>query len=187
VGSTSSADDELTPHLGLRFGGEFEAETIDVDALEVGPVFGLTYDHRLSDTGWLWTAWSLQPTEFDAPGLLAGSDTIELDVHYLHVGSSYRSKSDDRAQGFVVFGLGLTWVDPEPSEFESGLGGSILAGGGFRTPIRPGITFRFDLRGYATFTDTELKGICGGVGCVIEFTGSGTLQLDMLAGLSFQF
>jgi hypothetical protein len=85
-----------------------------------------------------------------------------------------------------MFGLGLTWVDP-PSEFDSELGGSILAGGGFRTPIRSGLDFRFDVRGYATFTDTALEGDCGGAACEIEFSGGGSFQLELLAGLAFDF
>jgi hypothetical protein len=180
------ADNELTPHLGVRVGGEVESQGIQVDSLELRPTVGLTYSHQLRPQGWLWTSWSLQATEFDAPGLLPDRDTIDLDIHYLHIGTSYRSESSDSTQGFVMFGLGLTWVDP-PREFDAELGSSILVGGGFRTPIRPGMAFRFDVRGYLTFTDTTLSGRCGDVGCEIDFRGSGTFQMELLAGLAFDF
>ena len=75
------ADDELTPSLGLRFGGEVEAGTVNLGSLEIQPAFGLTYDHRLRGQGWLWAAWSLQRTEFDAPAILLDHDIVDLDVH----------------------------------------------------------------------------------------------------------
>ena len=184
--STGLADDELTPHVGVRLGGDLEAEAINVDSLKFGPVYGLTYAHRLRDQGWLWSAWSVQPTEFDAPGLLPDRDTIDLDIHYLHVGTSYRPVGKKRTQGFVMFGFGLTWLDP-PAEFDAELGASLLVGGGFRTPLKPKIDLRFDVRGYITFTDTELKGQCGGVACSIDFAGGGVLQVDLLVGVSFGF
>jgi hypothetical protein len=180
------ADNELTPHLGARFGGEAEVETVRFESLELSPALALTYDHRLSKQGWFWTAWSLQRTELDAPRLLADRDTIDLDVHYLHLGTSYRGSGPGRTQGFVLFGLGATWVDPRPGEFDTGLGGSLVVGGGFRTPVKPTIDLRFDARGYLTFTETTLDGICGGGGCSIEFSGGGRLQVDLLAGLAFE-
>jgi hypothetical protein len=181
------ADNELTPHLGARIGGEAKGETIRSESLEVSPALALTYDHRLSGQGWFWTAWSLQRTELDAPELFADGDTIDLDVHYLHLGTSYRGSGAGRTQGFVLFGLGVTWVDPKPGEFDSGLGGSLVVGGGFRKPVKPTIDFRFDARAYLTFTETTMDGTCGGVGCSIEFTGGGALQVDLLAGLAFEF
>ena len=180
------ADDELTLHLGFRVGGEVNSDRIEFDALEIRPAVGLTYGHKLRPQGWLWASWSLQATEFDAPGLLPARDTIDLDIHYVHIGTSYGPKSTGRTQGFVMLGLGLTLIDP-PHEFDTAVGGSILVGGGFRTPIRPGMVFRFDVRGYATFTDTTLQGLCGGVVCEFDFTGSGSFQLELLAGLTFEF
>ncbi|MDH3458902.1 MAG: hypothetical protein OER90_18835 [Gemmatimonadota bacterium] len=187
VGPRILADAEITLHAGGRFGGEADAGTIRVDALDAGPAFGLSYHHRLREQGWLWGAWSAQRTEFDTPGLLPDRASIDLDVHYLHAGTSYRPQGRGRTQGFVMFGLGLTWVDPRPSEFDTGLGGSLLIGGGFRVAIRPAVAFRLDARGYATFTDTELKGRCGDSACSIDFAGSGPFQVDVLAGVSFAF
>jgi hypothetical protein len=187
TGAAVCGDNELTPHLGVRFGGEAEAGTIRSESLEVSPALALTYDHRLRKQGSFWTTWSLQRTEFDAEGLLADSDTIDLDVHYLQLGTSYRGASGSgRTQGFVLFGLGLTWVDPEPGEFDSELGGSLLVGGGFRKPVKPKIDFRFDARAYLTFTEMRLEGVCGGVGCSIEFSGGGKMQVELLAGLAFE-
>jgi hypothetical protein len=184
-GSAIAADNELTPQLGVRFGGELDA--LRVDSLDPGPVLGLTYNHRLGKQSWLWTAWSMQRTELEAPGLLVDRDSIDIDVHYVQVGTSYRGAGGGRTQGFVMFGLGLTWVDPRPGEFDSGLGGSLVVGGGFRTAVRPAIDFRFDARGYATFTEMKLDGVCGGVGCSIEFVGGGEFQIELLAGLAFAF
>jgi hypothetical protein len=181
------ADNELTPHLGVRVGGEVEADAIEVTSLELRPAIGLTYNRKMRPQSWFWTSWSLQTTEFDAPGLLPGRDTIDLDIHYLHAGTSYRSKHDDRTHGFVMFGLGLTWVDPHPGKFDAATGGSILVGGGMRVPVRSGMVLRFDARGYATFTDTTLNGQCGGVACQIDFTGSGAFQIELSAGLAFDF
>ena len=81
----------------------------------------------------------------------------------------------------------LVVPDPDPDEFDSAVGGSLLVGGGVRVPIRPDMALRFDTRGYVTFTETELKGVCGGVGCTIDFSGSGRFQVELSAGLVFEF
>ena len=180
---SAGGDNELTPHAGLRFGGEVDAGIIDVGSLDDRPAFGLTYDRSLSpQTGW-WTAWSFQRTEFDAPELLPDRETIDLDVHYLHVGGTYHPKDRARARAFVIVGLGLTWVDPRPAEFDSGIGASILVGGGFRAPLKPKIALRLDIRGYATLVESEIAGRCGGTGCTIDFAGSGGFQIDVLGGV----
>ena len=44
-----------------------------------------------------------------------------------------------------------------------------------------------DARAYLTFTELTLDGLCGGGGCSIEFTGGGELQVELLAGLAFEF
>jgi hypothetical protein len=180
------AADELTLHLGVRVGNEIESEGIELESLEPRLAVGLTYSHRLRPQGWLWTSWSLQATELYAPGLLPDRNTIDLDIHHLHVGTSYRPEGSGRARGFVMFGLGLIWVDP-PDEFDAELGSSLLVGGGVRTPISSSVTFRFDARVYMTLTDTTLSGRCGGVGCQIDFAGGGAFQLELLAGLTFDF
>lgn len=187
AGPLCVADQELTAHLGIRFGGEVEAEALDVETLEDSPAFGLSYSRQLKGRGRLWSAWSFQPTEFDAPGFLPDSDSIDLDIHYLHLGTAFRPPSKGKTQGFVLFGAGVTWIDPGPAEFDSNLGGSLVIGGGFRRPIRPALAFRFDARGYMTFMETRLDGVCGGVGCSIDFAGNGAFQLELLGGLSFGF
>ena len=104
-----------------------------------------------------------------------------------HRSKPYRPAGRGKTQAFVSFGAGLTWVDPRAGEFDSGLGGSILIGGGLRVPVRDGLAFRFDARGYLTFTETELEGRCGPDRCSIDFSGDGPFQLDLLAGVTFGF
>ena len=60
-------------------------------------------------------------------------------------------------------------------------------GGGAKFVLSPRIGLRLEGRGYLTFTNMTLSGICGGVGCSVSFSGGGILQFEMLSGVTFSF
>jgi len=49
------------------------------------------------------------------------------------------------------------------------------------------VGFRFEARGYYTPVSISGAAICGGYGCVVGYTGTGTFQGDVTAGVIIGF
>jgi hypothetical protein len=81
--------------------------------------------------------------------------------------------------------LGLTHVDPTRPGFDEGWAISGAVGGGTRIPLSERFGLRLEGRGYFTFEEASLSGVCGGIGCVVRFGGSGGIQFEGLVGASF--
>ena len=58
-------------------------------------------------------------------------------------------------------------------------------GGGVKVPISPKVGFRFEGRGAFMLATSSASGVCGGGRCVLSFSGSGIVQLELLAGVSW--
>jgi len=184
--SAALAEVELTPTLGIRFGGSIESDFSD-DTIDPALSFGLTLDLPLAPEKWIAVLWSHQRAEFTATGLFQDEDSFELDIDYIHAGGVYRPNPSKKTQPFVMVTAGLTWVRPEPGGFSDGLGLSGMVGGGAKFVLSPRIGLRFEGRGYLTFTDVTVSGICGGVGCSVRFSSGGIFQFEALGGVTFSF
>jgi hypothetical protein len=182
----ATAEVELTPTLGVRAGGSVDANVAD-QTIDPSLSFGLTLDLPLEPEKWIAVMWSHQRTEFNSDGLFENDSSFELGINYLHVGGVYRPGPSKKTQGFVMVGAGVTWVQPQPSDFSDELGLSGVLGGGAKFVLSPRIGLRLEGRGYLTFTSMTLSGTCGGVGCSIGFSGGGFLQVEALGGVTFSF
>jgi hypothetical protein len=184
----ATAGVELTPTLGVRFGGSVEWDGGDSD-LGGSPSFGVTLDLPLAPQKWIAVFWSHQRVGFDtAKGeLLEDGGEFELDIDYFHAGGVYRPGTGKKTQPFVMFTGGVTWVRPGPSDFEDEIGLSLMAGGGAKFVLSPRTGLRVEGRGYLNFTDASLSGTCGGAGCSVRFASEGLLQFEALAGVTFSF
>ena len=187
VSSAASAGSELTLSVGFRFAGDVDAGTIVDTNIDESPSYGLTFDIPLAPEKWIAVLWSRQRSEADLPGFLPDDDTFDLTIDYLHAGGVYRPGGDKRAQGFVMFTVGLTLVSPERSGFDSDVTFSVMIGGGVKFPISERLSFRLDGRAYLTIDEAKLSGICGGVGCSVRFAAGGAIQYEGLAGLTLAF
>jgi hypothetical protein len=181
------AEVQVTPSLGLRVGGEVDLDFDSDDTVDTTPSLGLTFDISRAPEKWLTAFWSGQRTKFSASGFSPQDRTFDLDLHYFQAGGVYRPRRDKGAQPFVMVAAGLTWIVPHASGFDGDVGLSGSLGGGALFPIGKRLSFRLEGRGYATFTKMELRGICGGAGCSINFSGTGSLQFEALAGLTIPF
>jgi len=180
------AEVELTPTVGIRFGGSVETDRND-DTIDPSASFGLTLDLPLAPEKWISVLWSHQRGEFTASGLLQNEDPFELDIDYIHAGGVYRPNPGKKSQPFVMVTAGATWVRPQPAGFSDELGLSAMVGGGAKLAFSPRIGLRLEGRGYLTFTNVTINGTCGGVGCTVRFSSGGIFQFEMLGGVTFSF
>ena len=183
----AQAEVQLTPSLGFRLGGEVDPDFDSGDTVDTTPSLGLTLDISRAPEKWLTAFWSGQRTKFGADGFSPQERTFDLDLHYFQAGGVYRPRREKGAQPFVMIAAGVTWIVPHVSGFDGDVGFSGSLGGGALFPIGKRLAFRLEGRGYATFTSMKLRGVCGGSGCSITYSGTGSLQFEALAGLTIPF
>jgi opacity protein-like surface antigen len=180
---------ELTPFLGLRFGGGFESLSTG-DSFDVGgsASYGLIFDRPLSKETTFEFVWSLQDTELDGSG--ADTDVpsrIPLDVHYFHFGATYSPGEPRKRRGFAVMTAGATYFDPG-GDFGSETRFSVAAGGGAKFKLSERLRLRVEGRGYLTFVDGSAAVFCtgggAGGGCAFSFVGDAFVQGEINVGLS---
>lgn len=185
--SAALAEVELTPTLGVRFGGpvEWDGGESTVDA---SPSVGLILDIPLAHEKWIAVLWSHQRGDFSTPaGELEGDGDFELAIDYIHAGGVYRPGPDKKTQPFVMVSGGVTWVRPGSSDFDDALGLSMIVGGGAKFVISPRIGLRVEGRGLLTLTGISISGTCGGIGCDVRFQSGGIFQFEALGGVTFSF
>ncbi len=110
---------EFTPLLGLRGGGEF-ADTVEnrKHLTSTSETLGLIVGSKPYDQGKrLELYFSHQSTEIRSIPLGIAPEPydavdVPLNISYLHLGGTVPVGSDDRIQGFVSGGLGLTRMEP---------------------------------------------------------------------------
>ena len=184
--SPAWAEVEFTPTLGIRFGGSVETDYND-DTIDPSLSIGVTFDISLAPEKWIVALWSHQRAEFTAEGVSPTDNSFELDIDYLHAGGVYRPGVNKKNQPFVMVSAGLTWVRSQQDGFGDALGLSGMIGAGTKVVLSPKIGLRFEGRGFLTFTDVSLSGVCGGIGCTVRFSSGGIFQFEALGGVTFSF
>ena len=74
-----------------------------------------------------------------------------------------------------------------PRGYDSELWFTLGVAAGVKAYVARNLGFRFEARGYYTPVSIGGVGVCGGYGCVIGYTGTGTFQGDITAGLIVAF
>jgi hypothetical protein len=183
-GATARAGVEIAASGGLRLGGEVASVRVETNPVEASAAFGLTLDVPLAPDKFIAVTWSRQSTDAELRTLFAEPTTFDLNIDYLHAGGVYRPRREGRSEPFVMLTLGLTRVDPTRPGFDEGWGISGAVGGGARFPLSERWGLRVEGRGWFTFSEASLSGVCGGIGCSVSFGGSGGAQFEGLVGAS---
>lgn len=175
---------ELVPRIGLRGGADLEADTPGVrDAsASPSPSFGFAVDVFLRPDAWFEVLADHQTLEFTSDPASFGTSGFDFAVDYLQFGGGY-GPPGGRVRPYVAAALGLTRYGANSGEVGSTIGASGSIGGGLRVPIQKRLAFRFEVRGYATFTDAAVSVACG-PGCVVRFGANGWYQLAATVGLA---
>jgi hypothetical protein len=175
----------IVPLAGYRGGATLEADLPGTPGIDAEPsaTFGIEVDVATRPDAWMEMFYDHQTLSFDDDHG-SGAAPFDLVVDYLQVGGRYQP-GKDAFRPYVSAALGLTLYDADGGQVEGSTGFSGSIGGGFDASMSERISFRAELRGYATFSDTTVAGTCG-AGCSVRLQSSGWYQVGARIGLVFR-
>ena len=187
---------EITPLVGYRFGGDFEASGIDTSDGEETPSITKIKLTEATNYGLL-VAWDVDSkrqgeflinnysTQFSQEiDSIASNNNIS--ITYAHIGGNVPI-SDGYFPFYVTGGLGLTHLSPDDTLLDDETRFSMNVGLATKFPISEHLSFRFGGRIYATFFNSDSKIFCGQESCAISISSDLWLQSEINAGLTFRF
>jgi hypothetical protein len=174
---------EFSAFGGLGFGGELIATPgYEAVPLQAGPLYGGAFNVEFLPR-WRFEALIMRE-ESKVRGPASGT-SVDVNVDRYMLGVLSHEALSGRFDVFGEFMLGATRYLPRG--YESELWFTLGAAAGVKTYVARNIGFRFEARGYYTPVAIGGVGICGGYGCVIGYTGTGTFQGDITAGVIIGF
>ena len=185
---------EITPFVGARFGGTFDAELPDMNIVEYemedSASFGLIVNlpHR-ANTQWE-ILYSLQSSEARYFGPAGPDPVVDVDIHVLQIGGTYQFDGN-KAIPYLAATIGGTHIRTDSSEAQNDtfFSGSIGVGMMFNPSARVG--FRVEARAYGTLLSSSSKIFCS-TGpdlnvCAVQVEGDLLSQVETFAGVTFRF
>jgi len=174
---------ELSVFGGLGFGGELIATPgYEAVPLQAGPLYGGALNVEFYPR-WRFEGLVMRE-ESKVRGPVSGT-YVDVNVDRYMAGVLSHEPLSPRFDVFGEFMLGATRYSP--AGYESELWFSLGVAAGVKTYVTRNIGFRFEGRGYYTPVSIGGVGICGGYGCVVGYTGTGTFQGDVTAGVIIGF
>jgi len=150
---------EVTPFFGYRGGGEINSDTLnpygDVE-IDDSASYGLIIGFPISPWALIELEADFQNSDLVQKGgdFLPGSKIGEIDVNYYHVGFVFQSPGP-RIQGFGVFTLGASLIDPNLEGLTSETKFSTSFGGGIKLNFNQNLGLRLEGRGFYTLLDSN--------------------------------
>lgn len=174
---------EAGAFAGLSFGGELIATPgFESAPLQAGLLYGGTINVEFIQ-GWRFEALVMrQETTVRGPGQ---GTFVNVNVDRYLGGVQSQEPLSRRFDVFGEFMLGATRY--APAGYESELWFTLGVAAGVKGRIAPHLGIRLEARGYYTPVVISGVGVCGGYGCVIGYTGTGTFQGDIAAGVFVAF
>jgi hypothetical protein len=174
---------ELTVFGGLGFGGELlETPGLEAISLQAGPLYGGAFNVEFLPR-WRFEVLAMRE-ESKVRGPASGT-YVEVNIDRYMLGILSHEPLSERFEIFGEFMLGATRYLPRG--YESELWFTLGIAAGVKTYVARHVGFRFEARGYYTPVVISGAAICGGYGCVIGYTGTGTFSGDISAGVIFAF
>jgi hypothetical protein len=130
--------------------------------------------------------YSRQRTELQPAALFGSSSQFPVDVHYLHIGGETLYPRGDYVP-FLVGGLGVTHMDPQPGGFDAETRLSLSLGGGLQKPLTENLGLRLETRAFVTLINSSESLFCADGRCRLSISGSGFWQFQMTAGLTWRY
>ena len=174
---------ELSAFGGLGFGGELIATPgYEEVPLQAGPIYGGAFNVEFIPR-WRFEALVMrQESKVRGP---ASGTYVDVDVDRYMVGILSQERLSSSFDVFGEFMLGATRF--KPAGYESEVWFTLGVSAGVKTFVARNVGFRFEARGYYTPVSISGAAICGGYGCVVGYTGTGTFQGDVTAGMIIGF
>lgn len=194
ISITASADQnshiEITPFVGYRFGGDFDATN---ENAEITAKIKLSED---TSYGFLF-AWDFDKkrqgellvshyTSRFSQTINSTASNNNLAITYAHLGGNVPI-SDGLVPLFVSGGLGLTHFSPEDTLLSDETRFSLNIGLATKIPVSENISLRFGGRVYATFFNSDSQIFCNEEKCAISISSDLWVQSEVNAGITFSF
>jgi len=183
---------EITPFVGYRMGGGFDAEqlsgtTEDVD-LEDGGSWGIDVGLYADSWAFYEFLYSTQTTELDSrdPTLAA----VDVTTEYYQLGGTAFFPGEQWMVPYLSMTIGATRFSADGGYgSKSRFSGSL--GGGLRLPFSENVGATLGVRGYLTFVDSDTGFFCSSIdgegSCLVKSSGSTLFQAEALLGVTFRF
>ncbi len=183
---------EITPFVGYRMGGGFDAEqlsgtTEDVD-LEDGGSWGIDVGLYADSWAFYEFLYSTQTTELDSrdPTLAA----VDVTTEYYQFGGTAFFPGEQWLVPYLSLTIGATRFSADGGYgSDTKFSGSL--GGGLRLPFTDNFGATLGVRGYLTFVESDTDFFCvsgGGEGtCLLRSSGSTYFQAEAQLGLTVAF
>ena len=180
---------EVTPLVGYRFGGDFEANdetsiTSNVklsEEINYGLLFAWDFDRKRQGE-FLINHYNSQFSQAVDP--LTSNNNIA--VTYAHIGGNVPI-SDGYLPVYITGGVGLTHLSPEDSLLDDETRFSMNIGIATKIPVSEHLSLRFGGRVYATFFNSDSTIFCNEETCAISISSDLWVQSEVNAGLTFTF
>ncbi len=175
---------EITPLIGVWIGDTFEdsafgrSPRVDESAC-LGLAIAVDYNSR----SWLQLLWSRQRGTIDLPEALAPD--IDMNIDYLHFGSTYSWRDGPRYRPYVIASIGATYLKTCSGD---DLRPSVGIGLGMKYYLTQRVGLVLEGRGLGTFMDGDSRVFGHLPGQVrITFRGDLFIQFNGQAGLVLRF
>jgi len=180
---------EITPLVGYRFGGDFEAndETSTTSKIKLseeinyGLLFAWAFDRKRQGE-LLINHYNSQFSQ--SADSIASNNNIA--ITYAHIGGNVPI-SDGYLPVYITGGLGLTHLSPEDTLLDDETRFSMNIGIATKIPVSEHLSFRFGGRVYATFFNSDSTIFCNEETCAISISSDLWIQSEVNAGLTFTF
>lgn len=183
---------EVTPYLGYRLGGGFDAEGPDGTSsesidVEDGSSWGIDVGLYGRPDGFYEFLYSTQSTGLDSRDpALAG---VEVTTEYYQLGGTAFFPGEQWLVPYVSMTVGATRFSADGYDAETKFSGSL--GGGLRLPFNDHFAATIGVRGYLTFVESDTAFFCVSdaeeAGCLVTSSGSTFFQAEAQLGLTARF
>ncbi|WP_076541193.1 outer membrane beta-barrel protein [Shewanella sp. UCD-KL21] len=186
--TTAQAEVFVAPFGGYSFGstefdiGDVNSQQTDKLKITESEHYGFMAGVTTKDPGNIYFLYSTQKTDLRSNAFSADVLT-DLDVDYFHVGGSLFFPNG-RVKPYVTVTAGVTHMRPS-NDFSTETRFSMGFGGGVAYEITPQVALFADVRGYATFVNSNNSFFCGPNECVwnisadIMWQGQGNIGLEV--------
>jgi hypothetical protein len=185
--SVALAQGSVTLYGGARSGGEFIDQNKDdaVVKLDSGAAGSVSFDWFLSDGRPAQVFYSYQRSAL--PGAGPNGADVPVNISYLHVGGrAFFDGVTATRGGYLVGGLGISYLSPGLDGLSSEIRPSMNLGVGYEWALSKQVSLRGELRSYLTVASSSGGFFCSG-GCVVAIRADTVAQFEAMLGLSFAF
>ncbi|MFB2779487.1 outer membrane beta-barrel protein [Shewanella mangrovisoli] len=185
----------VAPYGGYSFGGssfdinELDANKAETDnkqsvGIEEASHYGIMLGIGTNDPGNIYLLYSRQSSELKSGGLFTPDLVASLDVDYIHLGGTLFFPSGD-FQPYITASAGVTRMMPDDWSTETRF--SMGIGGGAEYRMTQNFALFADLRGYATFIDSDSSLFCNEDLCLWHVTSDVMWQVQANLGVKLSF